>query len=209
MVEVEAVLLPLLVSGVAEVTTAVFVNVTFGGAVTLTWIDSVAKPGNPIVPKLAVTVPFDPTDGPLQLPWLALQEMKVVPTGSGSVTFTPSEKPGPALFTRIVYVRVVPLTTGSGESVFEIVRSAGDGVGVGVGPNVGVDVAVGRGVKGVFVSRQFQGIEGVQGPYVLSDDDGVGFEPMPGGEEAEENQCDEQGTFHGCVPPTDTVTCAG
>lgn len=32
--------------------------------------------------------------------------------------------------------------------------------------------AVLAGVKGVFVSRQFQGIEGVQGPYVLSDDDG-------------------------------------
>jgi hypothetical protein len=32
--------------------------------------------------------------------------------------------------------------------------------------------AVLAGVKGVFVSRQFQGTEGVQGPYVLSDDQG-------------------------------------
>jgi hypothetical protein len=132
------VLFELLVSGVADVTTATFVSVTPPGAVTLTAIDRVAKPGNPIVPKLAVTVPFAPTDGPLQLPWLALQEMKVVPIGSGSVTLTPSAKPGPALFTRIVYVSVVPLMTGSGESVFEIVRSAGAGVGVGVGPGVGV-----------------------------------------------------------------------
>jgi hypothetical protein len=32
--------------------------------------------------------------------------------------------------------------------------------------------AVLAGVKGVFVSRQFNGVDGVQGPYVLSDDDG-------------------------------------
>jgi hypothetical protein len=89
-------------SGVADVTTAVFVKLTPSGAVTLTAIERVAKPGAPIVPKLAVTVPFEPTAGPLQLPWVAEQEMNVVPTGSGSVTLTPSEKPGPALFTVIV-----------------------------------------------------------------------------------------------------------
>jgi len=33
-------------------------------------------------------------------------------------------------------------------------------------------VATLAGVKGVFVSRQFQGTEAVQGPYILSDDEG-------------------------------------
>ena len=68
LVDVDDWLLPIFVSGVAAVTTAVFVRVTPPGAVTLTAIERVAKPGAPIVPKLAVTVPFDPGAGPLQLP---------------------------------------------------------------------------------------------------------------------------------------------
>ena len=43
--------------------------------------------------------------------------------------------------------------------------------------------AVLAGVKGVFVSRQFNGVDGVQGPYVLSDDDGrTGISVVAGSE---------------------------
>lgn len=101
-VEVVPVLFALFVSGDDAVTTAEFVSVRPPGALTLTAIDRVAKPGNEIVPRFAVTVPLDPTDGPLQLPWLEEQETNVVPAGSGSLTIAPLAAAGPLLFTMIV-----------------------------------------------------------------------------------------------------------
>jgi len=48
-----------------------------------------------------VTVPFVPTGGPAQVPWLDAQLRKTVPAGSGSVTVTACAVPGPPLRTTI------------------------------------------------------------------------------------------------------------
>jgi hypothetical protein len=86
-------------SGVEEETVAVFERTAAGAAVTVTTMDIVADPAEPIAPRLAVTRPFVPTVGPLQVPWLGMQERNVVPVGSGSFRATALAVAGPLLFT--------------------------------------------------------------------------------------------------------------
>src|SRR5215471_6928006 len=142
---VEAVLFETSVSGFEEVTTPVLISEDPPGAVTLTTIVTRANPGFGSEPRLATTVPLEPIDGPTQLPWLVVQDWKVVPTGSGSVTTTPVAVPDPGLLlvTPSVYVRVLPDVTGLGEAFLERTRSTvTPGVTVGVpAPTVGVGVA--------------------------------------------------------------------
>ena len=89
-------------SGVDEVAVAVFESVVPAPAVTLTTIVTVTAPEGPISPTLAVTVPFVPTVGPLQVPRLEMQEAKVVPTGRGSVMPTFAATAGPLFVTTTV-----------------------------------------------------------------------------------------------------------
>jgi hypothetical protein len=67
------------------------------GAVTA--IVMVAEPDAAMIPRFPVTVPFVPTGGPLQLPWLVMHETRVVPGGSGSVTVARHAASGPPLET--------------------------------------------------------------------------------------------------------------
>src|SRR5262245_50839529 len=92
-----AVLFETSVSTVVEVTTAVFESVDPPGAVTFTTIVTSAKPGFASEPRFATTVPLEPMAGPAQVPWLVVQDWKVVPAGSGSVTTTPVAVPEPGL----------------------------------------------------------------------------------------------------------------
>jgi hypothetical protein len=61
---------------------------------------------------------------PLQVPCDEEADTNVTPAGKISVTMTPVALLGPLLVTVIVYVNVLPTTTGSGASVLEIDRSA-------------------------------------------------------------------------------------
>ncbi len=138
-------------SGVDEVAVAVFEIVVPAPAVTLTTIVRVTAPDGPMSPTVAVTVSFVP-GFPLHVPMLGVQETRVVPFGSGSVTPTFTAIAGPLFVTTTVYVTLPPLTTGSGASVFDTERSApGSGVGVGVGVVVGVTTGV-EGVGGAHGS---------------------------------------------------------
>lgn len=95
-------------------------------------------------PRLATTVPLNPTGGPAHVPWLTEQDVNVVPAGSGSVTVTAVAALGPPLETVTVYVRLWPCRTGLGEAVLTPETSAPEmGVGVGEGVVVGVGVPVG------------------------------------------------------------------
>jgi hypothetical protein len=94
------VLFPGIGSGVdGEVAVAAFEIVVPGPAVTLTTIVRVTAPPGPMFPMLAVTVPFVPIGGPLHVPMLGVQEVKVVPFGSGSVIPTSAAVPGPLFVT--------------------------------------------------------------------------------------------------------------
>src|SRR5712692_1061077 len=123
LVVTDAVLLPVAGSGVEAVTKAVLVSELPPGAVTVTWIVTRAKPGVGMEPRFAMTLPLDPTAGPRQLPWLTVQERKVVPTGRGSFNTTPLEVLGPLLLTPSWYVNVLPDTTGLGEAFLVSARS--------------------------------------------------------------------------------------
>ena len=113
-------MLLVLLSGVVEETNAVFGIVLSPGALTLTTIVTEAKPGDVMVPRFATAlVPWRAHE-----PWLEEHETKLVPPGSGSVTTTFSAALGPLLLTEIVYVRKPPVTTGFGEAVLAIERSA-------------------------------------------------------------------------------------
>src|SRR5215467_183451 len=94
-------LLPGSGSGVDEVAVAVLTRLPVD-IVMLTTIVTEAEAPTPSVPKLAVTVPFEPTAGPEQVPGVALQEMNVVPFGSGSFRSVATASSGPALTTRTV-----------------------------------------------------------------------------------------------------------
>ena len=89
-------------SAVVDVAVAVFESVVPAPAVTLTTIVTVAEPSGPREPMLAVTVPFVPTVGPLQVPRLGVQVEKVVPTGRGSVMTTFAARAGPLFVTTTV-----------------------------------------------------------------------------------------------------------
>ena len=86
--------------------------------------------------------------GPAQLPWLALQERKVVPAGSGSFRVTSRAAIGPALERTTVKVSVPPTGAGFGAALLAAERTATDppAVGVGVGVGVPVETAVPVGV---------------------------------------------------------------
>ena len=60
----------------------------------------------------------------------AAMEMKVVLAGSGSESVANGALLGPALLTVIVYVRLLPAITGSGESAFVTDRSLTMSTGV-------------------------------------------------------------------------------
>jgi hypothetical protein len=71
------------------------------------------------VPRLQLTVAVpehDPTDDD--------DDTNDTPAGSGSLTVTAAAEFGPAFCTCSVYVRLLPTTTGSGESPFVMERSA-------------------------------------------------------------------------------------
>jgi len=67
--------------------------------VTFTTIVTVAVEPTGSVPMVAVTVPFDPTAGPAQVPGTDAHETKAVPAGSGSLSTTASASSGPRLAT--------------------------------------------------------------------------------------------------------------
>lgn len=98
---------PLLLAGfgsvTAEETTAVLTSVEPAKAVTLTTIETGTVAPDNIVPRLKVTVPLVPTAGPVQgVPAGGVQETKVVPVGSGSLTITPVAGSDPPLWTVMV-----------------------------------------------------------------------------------------------------------
>src|SRR5438046_4075994 len=105
-------------SGVLLVTEAMLISVVLGGTSEFTWATMMTTVLAPLasVPRLAVTVL------PLALPWL--DDTKVVPVGSTSVSMTFTAGFGPALLTVTVYVTFWPGMTGSGESVLVTERSA-------------------------------------------------------------------------------------
>jgi hypothetical protein len=147
-------LLPAFPSAVSDATVAVFERTVPAPAVTFATIVTVMDPPGPRSPaRVAVTVPFSPTFGPLQFPRLAAQETKVVPVGSGSFMTVLTATPGPLFVIVSVYVTSVVLGTGSASSTLTIARSApGGGVGVGVGPGVEVGVGV-AGTHGSWYSN--------------------------------------------------------
>ena len=104
---------------VAE-TVAELVRVPDAVAATVPVIVMVAVAPSARLPRFPVTV----LPAPVAVPWLAVAETKVTLLGSVSVTVTPVASDGPLLVTVSVYVIVCPATTGSGESVFAIDRSA-------------------------------------------------------------------------------------
>ena len=89
-----------LVSGVVVSTVAVL-RIVPEGCATVTVMVIVAPAPAGMVPRTAVTVPPAPGGGPPQVPWLATQETKPVPGGSGSVTVTASASAGPAFAIRM------------------------------------------------------------------------------------------------------------
>lgn len=78
-------------------TTTVLLIVEPGVALTFTTRVTLAEPPRRIVPSEQVTVPVPPTGGAVDVPWLVVTEMNVVPTGTASVTVTPVAELGPPL----------------------------------------------------------------------------------------------------------------
>jgi hypothetical protein len=121
-----ALLFPLLGSPVAEDTVALLLIVPPGAVVAATFTTSVKTE----LPTLAlavvhVTVPPEPAAGVVhdQPPGDAI-DTNVVPAGNVSLRLTDTAGSGPMLLAVIVYVRLDPGVTGSGESVFVTARSA-------------------------------------------------------------------------------------
>jgi hypothetical protein len=82
-------------------------------------MDAVAEAPTATFPRLQLMVVV-----PMQVPWLAVAETKVIPAGSGSVKMTPVEDAGPLLVTVIVKVTVVPWVTVLGVAVLVMERLA-------------------------------------------------------------------------------------
>ena len=77
------------------------------------------------VAVVQLTVPVEPAAGVVQVQPAGVGiDWKVVSGGSRSFIVTLAAAFGPALLTPIVYVRVPPGRTGSGESLLAIARSA-------------------------------------------------------------------------------------
>jgi hypothetical protein len=79
------------------VTLAVLVKVPAAVACTVTVTVAVAL--TPTLPRLAVTVPVDPTGGVTKLPWLVVAETNVIEAGRLSVNVTPVPVDVPELLT--------------------------------------------------------------------------------------------------------------
>src|SRR5712692_8470170 len=103
-----------------SVTLAVFVIEPVAVAAAVRETEAVAP--LPSVPKLQVTV--DVLARKVQVPWLAVAETKVRPTGSTSDTTTPVEFDGPLLVTVMVKVTFVPRVTVVGTAVLVMARLA-------------------------------------------------------------------------------------
>ena len=88
-------------SAVDEETVAVFERTVVAGAVTVTLMVRVTDPADGRVAMDAVTVSFVP-GFPLQVPRVGVQEINVVPAGSGSLMTTLFAVPGPLFVTLIV-----------------------------------------------------------------------------------------------------------
>ncbi len=82
-------------------------------------IVNVALPLTGIVPRDAVGVA-----PPLQVPWLTVQEVKVVDAGRVSITLVLDAAAVPILATVIVYVTLPPTATEAGLPVLVTARSA-------------------------------------------------------------------------------------
>src|SRR5438093_701212 len=122
-----AVLLATSGSKVVELTVAVLAIVLPSGAVGLTWTTRVNVAVAPLasVAVVQLTVPVEPAAGVVQVQPAGVGiDWKVVSGGSRSFIVTLAAAFGPALLTPIVYVRVPPGRTGSGESLLAIARSA-------------------------------------------------------------------------------------
>lgn len=101
-----------------DVTVAMFVTEPPTGAVTVALIVMMATAGAGSVPRLAVTVPLEPTAGPVQLPWLVTQETKVVSPGRKmSLTEAPVTVIVPLFETVNWNVTTPPDEAGFGEAV--------------------------------------------------------------------------------------------
>src|SRR5438046_1320786 len=114
-------------SKVAELTVAAFTIVLPSGAAGLTWTTRVKVAVAPLASVAVVqfTVPGEPTAGVVQVQPAGVGiDWNVVSSGSGSFMVTLAAAFGPALLTPMVYVRVPPGRTGSGESVSVMARSA-------------------------------------------------------------------------------------
>ncbi len=121
-----ALLLPATGSVVVDDTVAVFESTVplASAAPTLTTSVRTALPAG-IEARVQLTVPPAPTAGVVQLqpPGFA-NDTNVVPAGSVSDTLTAAALLGPALVTVMVYVRLLPATTGSGVSTLVTDKSA-------------------------------------------------------------------------------------
>src|SRR5438034_1034468 len=114
-------------SKVAELTVAALTIVLPSGAAGLTWTTRVKVAVAPLASVAVVqfTVPGEPTAGVVQVQPAGVGiDWNVVSSGSGSFMVTLAAAFGPALLTPMVYVRVPPGRTGSGESVLVMARSA-------------------------------------------------------------------------------------
>src|SRR5437773_2291247 len=114
-------------SKVAELTVAALTIVLPSGAAGLTWTTRVKVAVAPLASVAVVqfTVPGEPTAGVVQVQPAGVGiDWNVVSGGSGSFIVTLAAAFGPALLTPMVYVRVPPGRTGSGESVLVTARSA-------------------------------------------------------------------------------------
>src|SRR5438034_867290 len=114
-------------SKVAELTVAALAIVLPSSAAGLTWTARVKVAVAPLASVAVVqfTVPGEPTAGVVQVQPAGVGiDWNVVSSGSRSFMVTLAAAFGPALLTPMVYVRVPPGRTGSGESVLVMARSA-------------------------------------------------------------------------------------
>jgi hypothetical protein len=118
-------LLPGLLSNALEPTEAVFESTVPSGVALSTWtVIWIATAPTASEPLVHCTVPVAPTAGVVHDHPGAEIDWNVVFAGRLSVTTTLVATSGPPLVTVIVYVRSVPATTGSGESLLSTDRSA-------------------------------------------------------------------------------------
>src|SRR2546426_121925 len=96
-------------STVLDVTMATFVSIAGAGALITMLTVAVLPLASP--PRVAITAPLDKVDAPGD----ELADINVTPDGRRSKTVASDTLFGPLLVTVIVYVRLVPTSTGFGE----------------------------------------------------------------------------------------------